>query len=179
MKSVCVYCGSSFGTHPSFRQAAQTVGQRLAASNLALVYGGGNVGLMGEVADAVLAQGGKVIGVIPEHLAQRELAHQSLTELHIVKTMHERKALMAELSDGFLTLPGGIGTLEELAEIATWAHLHLHTKPIAVWNVSGYYNALNTFLDVMVEQGFLQKPYRDLIHIESQLEPLLDYLQGS
>ncbi len=142
MKSLCVYCGSSSGSDPAYAAAARELGQLLAAQQIELIYGGGRVGLMGTLADAVLDAGGRVQGVIPQSLADREVAHHGLTQLHIVETMHQRKALMAELSDGFLALPGGLGTFEELFEIWTWAQLGMHGKPIGLLNVAGYFDLL-------------------------------------
>ena len=142
MKSVCVFCGSSPGNHPAYVTVARTTGQILAENNLKLVFGGGRVGLMGQVANAALAAGTKVIGVIPEFIANKEIAHGELSQLHVVNSMHERKALMAKLSDGFIALPGGFGTLEEFCEILTWAQLGLHQKPLGLLNVNGYYDSL-------------------------------------
>lgn len=154
MKSVCVYCGSSFGTDPVYLDATRELARTFAERGIRVVYGGASVGLMGALADATLEAGGDVVGVIPQQLVDREIAHQGLTELHVVQTMHQRKALMAELSDAFVALPGGIGTLEELIEIWTWSQLRLHSKPLAVLNVDGYYDRLAAFLDHSVAQGF-------------------------
>jgi hypothetical protein len=156
MKSVAVYCGSSAGHNDIYRQQADAMGQALAERNMTLVYGGGRVGLMGAVADSVLRHGGKAIGVIPDFLANKELAHLGLTELHVVKSMHERKLLMADLAEGFVAMPGGYGTLEELFEVLTWGQLGLHQKPVAVLNVQGYYNHLLAALDTMKEEGLLR-----------------------
>ncbi len=150
------------------------LGKLLAERGIGLVYGGASVGIMGVVADAVLANGGEVVGVIPEHLMRVEIAHANLTELHVVPGMHERKAKMAELSDGFLALPGGAGTLEELFEVWTWAQLGLHGKPIGLIDVNGYYRPLWTFVDHMVEQGFLRQEHRDLISFDADPAALLD-----
>jgi uncharacterized protein (TIGR00730 family) len=154
LRAVCVYCGSSFGADPDYLQATQDLARTFANQGIRVVYGGASVGLMGALADATLEAGGEVVGVIPRQLVDREIAHAGLTQLHVVSTMHERKALMAELSDAFVALPGGIGTLEELIEVFTWSQLGLHTKPLGVLNVNGYYDGLGAFLDHAVEQGF-------------------------
>jgi len=156
MSSICVYCGSSPGSDPAFLRAAREIGALVAQRGHTLVYGGGNVGLMGEVADAAMATGGRVIGVIPDNLARKELAHEGLTELHVVATMHQRKALMAALADGFLALPGGVGTLEEIIEVFVWTQLGLHAKPCAFLNVNGYYDPLVAFLTHMTDSRFLR-----------------------
>jgi uncharacterized protein (TIGR00730 family) len=169
---VCVFCGSSTGARPAYADAALRVGQTLARHGLGLVYGGGRVGLMGVVADAVLAAGGRVVGVIPEPLATKELAHTGLTELHVVRSMHERKALMAGLSAGFLALPGGVGTFEEFFEIVTWAVLGLHRKPIGLLNVAGYYDPLRALLDHAVAERFLRPEHRARIVVSDQPEAI-------
>jgi uncharacterized protein (TIGR00730 family) len=156
MTSICVYCGSSPGKDPVFLQSARDVGTLLAKHHHTLVYGGGNVGLMGAVADAALAAGGNVVGVIPDHLANKELAHKGLTKLHVVASMHERKHLMASLADGFLALPGGVGTLEEIIEVFVWMQLGLHAKPCALLNINSYYDPLVTFLTQMTDARFLR-----------------------
>ncbi|WP_020560233.1 TIGR00730 family Rossman fold protein [Thiofilum flexile] len=163
MQRVCVYCGSNSGKRPEYLQMANTLGAELAQRQLTLVYGGAKVGLMGAVADATLAHGGKVIGVLPQALMTKELAHEGLTELHIVSSMHERKLMMAELSDAFIALPGGLGTLEELCEIATWTQLGLHRKPCGVLNVAGYYDGLIAFIQHAVQEGFIHEAQRSLI----------------
>jgi uncharacterized protein (TIGR00730 family) len=173
MHSVCVFCGSSPGRNGAYAEAARAVGRAIAESGLKLVYGGAMVGLMGEVADSALAAGGEVVGVIPVALVERELAHNGLTALHEVKSMHERKAMMADLSDAFLALPGGIGTLEELFEIWTWAQLGHHQKPAGVLNVERYFDPLLTFLDHQCEEGFMRREHRDMLVVESQPERLL------
>jgi uncharacterized protein (TIGR00730 family) len=155
MRSLCVFCGSHEGGDPAYATAAAALGGELAARGIRLVFGGGRVGLMGVVADAVLRAGGQAVGVIPTALAEREVAHLGLTELHQVRTMHERKALMADLSDAFLALPGGIGTLEELFEVWTWRQIGFHAKPCALLNVAGFYDRLLGFLDLVGEKGFL------------------------
>ncbi|HEX8426645.1 TIGR00730 family Rossman fold protein [Hymenobacter sp.] len=156
MKSVAVYCGSSSGTNEMYTQQAYEMGRVLAERNMTLVYGGGRVGLMGTVADSILQHGGKAIGVIPDFLVAKEVEHKGLTELHIVKTMHERKLLMADLAEGFVAMPGGYGTLEELFEVLTWGQLGLHRKAIAILNVEGYYDHLLRALDHMADQGLLR-----------------------
>ena len=175
-KRLCIFCGSSHGSNPIYAEAAKNVGSELARRGIGLVYGGGNVGLMGVVADAVLAAGGNVIGVIPEALMAKEVGHRGLPDLRIVKTMHERKALMAELADGFVALPGGIGTFEEFFEIVTWAQLGLHAKPCGLFNVNGFYNPLLHLLDHAIEEGFIKPNQRDLIVVESDFRTLLERL---
>lgn len=174
MKSVCVFCGSRTGVNPAFAEAARDVGVEIVRRGLTLVYGGGHVGLMGTVADATLAAGGDVVGVIPQALVDRELAHTELSELHIVSSMHERKAMMERLSDGFLALPGGFGTLEEFCEIATWGQLGIHTKPCGLLNVAGYYDTLTQFLDETVDSGFVNETHRQVILVESNASRMLN-----
>lgn len=176
MKYICVFCGSSMGVKPAYKQAAIALGKALAQRKLGLVYGGGNVGLMGTVADATLAAGGEVIGVIPDFMVAKEIAHTGLTQLHIVESMHERKTMMAQLSDAFVALPGGYGTLEEFCEILTWAQLGLHQKPFAVFNIKGYYDSLLKFLDQAVTEEFLRPIHRSLVLEASEPENLLDLL---
>ena len=161
----CVFCGSSAGTNPVYRAAATELGTALAAANIELVYGGGHVGLMGAVADAVLAAGGTVIGVIPRALAEREVAHSGLTKLHVVESMHERKALMADLSDGFVALPGGFGTFEEFCEAVTWVQLGIQAKPCVLLDVNGYYEPLIAMFDRAVEDGFVNMRNRLIIQV--------------
>jgi uncharacterized protein (TIGR00730 family) len=173
INALCIYCGSSVGALPDYALAARDVGKLLAQQGITLVYGGGNVGLMGAVADAALKAGGKVIGVIPHALAAKELAHLRLTELHRVESMHERKTLMARLSDGFVALPGGIGTLEEIFEVFTWTQLGFQTKPCAFLNVAGYYDELLAFLDKAVEQRFLRREHLDSLMVDTDMERLL------
>ena len=173
-KRICVFCGSSHGANPAYVDAAKNVGSELARRSIGLVYGGGNVGLMGVVADAVLASGGHVIGVIPEALMTKELGHKSIQDLRVVKTMHERKALMAELSDGFVALPGGIGTFEEFFEIVTWAQLGFHSKPCALLNVNAFYDPLLHLLDHAINEQFVKPKQRDLVLVESNFSTLLD-----
>lgn len=173
LRRVGVFCGSSTGHNPSYRRLADELGRTLARRGLGLVYGGGRVGLMGAVADGALAAGGEVIGVMPQNLIDREIGHRGLTELRIVGSMHERKALMAELSDGFIALPGGIGTLEELFEIWTWAQLGLHAKPCGLLDSDGFFGALVGFLDHLVMSGFVQPQYRAILHTAESPEDLL------
>lgn len=177
LASVCVFCGASPGARPVYGEAADRFGRLLAQAGIRLVYGGGNVGLMGRVADAVLDAGGEAIGVIPRFLLEREVGHRELTELHIVDSMHERKAMMAKLSDGFAILPGGIGTLEEMFEVWTWRQLGLHPKPCAVLDIGGYYERLREFLDHMVVEGFLQPGHREALDIVDTPEDLLAALR--
>ncbi|MBF2029921.1 MAG: TIGR00730 family Rossman fold protein [Oscillatoriales cyanobacterium C42_A2020_001] len=176
MKSICVFCGSSLGTRPIYQEVIKQLGQLLAARNLKLIYGGGNVGLMGVIADAVMAAGGEVIGVIPEFLVSKEVAHTSLTQLHVVPSMHDRKALMADLADGFIALPGGYGTLEEFCEILTWAQLGLHQKPQGLLNIAGYYDPLLKLFDQAVAEKFLRSDLRNIVIEASDPDSLLDKL---
>ncbi|WP_028226237.1 LOG family protein [Paraburkholderia ferrariae] len=177
MKAVCVYCGSSHGASPIYTQAAQTFGRALVAADLGLVYGGGKVGLMGVIADTVMAGGGRAIGVIPELLVNKEVGHEGLSELHVVPDMHHRKKMMADLSDAFVALPGGAGTLEELFEVYTWAQLGYHHKPVAVLNIDGFYDPLIALLRHTVSEGFMRQTYFDLLQIESDPAALIDKLQ--
>jgi hypothetical protein len=174
MKRVCVFCGSSPGRSPEHLEAARTVGRTLAKRGLGVVYGGGSVGLMGAVADAALAAGGEVVGVIPRALQLRELAHGGLTTLLVVSSMHERKARMAELADAFMALPGGLGTLEEFAEVLTWAQLGLHARPCGLLNVGGYYEPLIAFFDRAVAQGFVRPEHRKLMVVAKEMDELLE-----
>jgi uncharacterized protein (TIGR00730 family) len=173
---LCVFCGSSFGSREVYRAGTEAFGGLLAQRRIELVYGGARVGLMGALADAVLAGGGRVVGVIPEALQEREIAHAGLTELHVVASMHERKALMASLSDGFVALPGGIGTLEELFEVWTWSQLGLHAKPCALLDIGGFYTGLAAFLDHVVTEGFLKPQQRKALILEADAEALLERL---
>ena len=172
MKRLCVYCGSSPGNSPAFTMAARELGAAIAARGIELVYGGACVGLMNEVANAALAKGGRVIGVLPRFMSTKELAHAALTELHLVDTMHQRKQLMAELAHGFVALPGGFGTLEEIFEALTWAQLQLHPYPCALFNVSGYYDALLRFLDDAVKAGFVRPDLRDSLIVANSVTEL-------
>ena len=174
--SLCVYCGSKPGLDPAYLKAASEVGTWIGQHGGQLVYGGGRGGLMGIVADATLQAGGQVVGIIPKALVDREWAHRGCTELHIVDTMHERKRMMAERSDAFLAMPGGIGTLEELFEVWTWQQLGYHDKPIGLLNVAGYYQGLLQFMDHGVAQGFLAVPQRELIAVNADLTALLPAL---
>jgi uncharacterized protein (TIGR00730 family) len=176
--TLCVYCGSRAGRHPAYAQAATAVGTAIARRGWRLVYGGGRVGLMGLVADAALAGGANVVGVIPESLRQREVGHQGLSELHVVPNMHQRKMMMAERADAFLALPGGIGTFEELFEAWTWSQLGYHDHPIGLLQVAGYYDGLLRFLDTCVADGFLDPAMRGALMVESQIETLLDRLHA-
>jgi hypothetical protein len=176
MKYICVYCGSNPGTRPEFTQSAKTVGETLAKKGLGLVYGGGNVGLMGVLADAALKAGTEVIGVIPEDLVKREVAHPGLTTLHEVTSMHERKSLMCGLADGFIAMPGGFGTLDEIMEMVTWRQLGYHQKHCGLLNVSGYYDEFMRFLDGAVASGLILKEHRDLLIAEQDPGTLMDRL---
>ena len=176
MKRVCVFTGSSPGARPEYAAAAQQFGAEIAARGYELVYGGGRVGLMGVIADAVLAGGGRVIGVIPENLVAKEIGHSGLTELRIVKSMHERKALMADLSDAFVAMPGGIGTMEEFFEVLTWAQLGLHAKPCGLLQVAGYFDALLALLDRAVQERFVKAEHMTMLVASPSPTDLLDRL---
>lgn len=175
---ICVFCGSSSGAQPAFLAAAADFGRLLAAEGVTLVYGGGNVGLMGEVANAALASGGKVIGVMPTFLRDKELAHQGLSELHIVDSMHSRKALMADLADAFVALPGGFGTFDELFEILTWAQLGVHDKPVGVLDVAGFFRPLHAFIESTVAAGFVKPDNARLLQWADSGLQLLAQLRG-
>jgi len=179
MTSVCVFCGSQHGTRPDYAQAAAVLGEEIARRGWRLVYGGGNVGLMSVVADAALAAGGEVIGVIPDSLQERELGHGGVTTLHVVRSMHQRKALMAEESTAFIALPGGLGTLEELAEIWTWRQLGFHEKPIGVLNVAGFFDPLLSFLDHAMNEGFLKPVHRHRLIVDADPAGLLKRLDDA
>ena len=178
MNNICVFCGSSAGKLPIYKETAIRFGKLLAQNNVTLVYGGGRLGLMGLIADAVLGEGGKVIGVIPEFMMDKEVAHNGITELRIVRSMHERKYEMASLSDAFAVLPGGLGTLDEMAEILTWNQLLILKKPIGILNVNNYYESLLQFLDSMVENGFLRPRGRELLIDRSDEKSLFDALKN-
>jgi len=178
MRTLCVYCGSSAGRRPVHAAAARTLASVMAARGMRLVYGGGSVGIMGILADACLERGVPVVGVIPRHLNDLEVGHGGLTELHVVETMHQRKALLASLSDGFLALPGGVGTMEELFEAYTWGQLGLHAKPVALLNVDGYYDPLVRFLDHTVEEGFIRAVHREFLLAGPEVAPLLDAMEA-
>jgi uncharacterized protein (TIGR00730 family) len=175
---VCVFCGSRVGANPVYAEAARQFGAALAAGGLGLVYGGGAVGLMGVVADAALAAGGRVVGVLPRRLSAREIAHAGLTELHIVETMHQRKALMADRADAFAALPGAFGTCDELFEILTWAQLGLHRKPVGLLNVAGYFDPLLAWVSHMRREGFLWPEHAGMLLVEREIDALLRRLQG-
>jgi uncharacterized protein (TIGR00730 family) len=177
MKTICIFCGSRSGARPVYAEAARRLGTALVARGLDMIYGGGHVGLMGVAADAVLAAGGRAVGVIVQSLVERELAHRGLTELHVVETMHQRKALMAERADAFVALPGGYGTGDELFEILTWAQLGFHARPIGLLNTAGYFDALLVWLDHMVREDFLRPRHRELLLVAEDVDPLLDRLR--
>jgi uncharacterized protein (TIGR00730 family) len=178
MRRICVFCGSSAGADPAFAAAAARLGTLLAEAGIGLVYGGGRAGLMGIVADAALAAGGEVIGVIPQALVDRELAHRGCTQLHVTPSMHARKAMMADLADGFVALPGGIGTLEELFEVWTWAQLGDHRRPVALLNVAGFYDTLITFIDEIEAKGFLRHRHGDMLLVADDAPALLETMRG-
>ncbi|MDY0300125.1 MAG: TIGR00730 family Rossman fold protein [Trichlorobacter sp.] len=178
MKSICVYCGSNPGSKEIYQQTARALGEELARRGITVVYGGGNIGLMGIVADAAMAASGRVIGVIPQALMDKELGHGGITSLHVVASMHERKSMMAELSDGFIALPGGFGTMEELCEIATWTQLGFHKKPCGVLNVAGFYDNLLAFMDHAVKEQFLRSEHRKIILSSQSPAELIDLLSG-
>jgi hypothetical protein len=175
---LCVFCGSSAGQDPVYLEAARSLGEALARNGIELVYGGASVGLMGAVADAVLAHGGHVIGIMPQALVDKEIAHKGLSDLRVVGSMHERKALMAELSDGFIALPGGLGTFEELFEVWTWAQLGYHRKPCALLNVAGFYNKLTHFLDDVVERGFVKPAHRAMLIVQDEPAALIEAIRS-
>jgi hypothetical protein len=177
MNRICVFCGASEGRDPRYLEVAASVGAALASRGIELVYGGGRLGLMGAVADGALAAGGRVIGVIPAGLVDRELAHRGVTDLRIVGSLHERKQVMADLSDGFVALPGGLGTLEELAEVLSWAQLGIHAKPVGLLDVGGYFGSLIAFLDHATAEGFIPSAQRGLLIVEDDLGELLDRFQ--
>ncbi len=174
LRTLCVYCGSSAGRDPAYADAARALGRQMAERGLSLVYGGGHVGLMGIIADAVLDAGGEVTGVIPAALMEAEVGHERLSRLHVVKDMHERKAMMAEQADGFIAMPGGIGTLEELFEVMTWLQLGYHAKPVGVLNVRGFYDGLLAFLDQQQATGFLRAEHRALLIADTDPASLLE-----
>ncbi len=171
--NICIFCGSSFGNDSAYRQAAESTGKLLAERGIGLVYGGGHVGLMGVVADAVLSEGGEVTGVIPRALAEREVAHNGLTSLIVVETMHERKAEMAKRADGFIALPGGAGTMEEAFEQWTWAQLGVHQKPCGFLNVNGYFDPLRVMIDKMMQEGFLKPEYSEILIFSEDPDQIL------
>jgi uncharacterized protein (TIGR00730 family) len=174
LQSICVFCGSNPGKKTAYKEVAMQLGRLLALRGQKLIYGGAALGLMGAVADCALAKGGWVTGVIPQGLVEKEIAHSGLSEMHVVETMHERKALMAELSDAFIILPGGSGTMDEFFEIWTWAQLGMHTKPIGLLNLEGYYDHLIRFIDHQVSEGFIRKPHAEMLIVSDQLEDMLN-----
>jgi uncharacterized protein (TIGR00730 family) len=178
-KRICVFCGSSLGARPEYGQAAAELGRVLAGSGIGLVYGGARVGLMGALADAVLAAGGEAIGVMPRALMEKEIAHSGLTELHVVESMHERKTLMSDLADAFILLPGGFGSWEEFCEVVTWLQLGMHQKPCGVLNVAGYYDALINLTEHAAAEGFLRSAHRDLVIVADNPEQLLLQLSAA
>lgn len=173
MKSLCVFCGSSPGARPAYTEATEDLASLMVRDGIRLVFGGASVGLMGRLADTVMSEGGEAVGVIPQSLVDREIAHLGLTDLHVVASMHERKAKMAELSEGFVALPGGLGTLDELFEIYTWGQLGLHRKPVGLLNVEGYYDGLAAFLAQAVEEGFMREEHRAMLMLESTPDGIL------
>jgi uncharacterized protein (TIGR00730 family) len=178
LNSICVYCGSASGHNGDYAEQARQLGQVLAERSITLVYGGSNIGLMGILADTVLAAKGQVIGVMPKALVAKEVAHLHLTQLHVVDSMHERKALMVELSDGFIAMPGGVGTLDELFEVWTWGQLGFHDKPCGLLNAASYYDPLATFLDHATAEGFIKEPHRHMLMIAGSPEALLSQFEG-
>jgi uncharacterized protein (TIGR00730 family) len=178
MKSICIYCGSSAGGNVEYQSMARQMGRTLAEQNIALVYGGGSVGLMGITADACLEAGGKVIGIIPQKLMDKEVGHKSLTEMHVVADMHTRKAKMIELSDGFIAMPGAYGTLDEVFEALTWAQLGYHRSPVALLNVAGFYDGLLQFLDKATAEKFLRPMHREMLLVDTEIAPLLDRMRA-
>ncbi|WP_082577808.1 TIGR00730 family Rossman fold protein [Flavobacterium sp. Root186] len=178
MKKITVFCGSSFGTEEIYKEQAELLGKTLAKQNIGLVYGGANVGLMGAVADGALSENGTVIGVLPDFLRSKEIAHKGLTELILVESMHERKTKMNDLCDGVIALPGGFGTLEELFEMLTWAQLGLHKKPIAILNINGFYNSLLELLQTMSEKGLLKEANQKMLLVSDDIEDLLSQMKN-
>ena len=178
MQAISVYCGSSPGLKPEYAEAARQLGRALAGRGITLVYGGGRTGLMGTIADAALAQGGRVIGVIPADIAEHEIQHNGLTELHVVSSMHERKMLMTKLSDAMIAMPGGLGTLEELFEVWTWAQLGFHTKPCGLLNVEAYFDQMLAFLDNAVSQRFVKQTHRDFLYTDTDPVALVERMQA-
>ncbi len=177
MERICVFCGASPGARVAYRNATEELARLLVAERIGVVYGGGGVGLMGALADAVLAEGGAVTGIIPRALVDREIAHRDVADMRVVGSMHERKALMAELADAFIALPGGLGTLEELFEVYTWAQLGLHRKPCALLNVEGYYDGVVDFLSHAVEERFVREEHREMLIVEQEPEALIERLR--
>ena len=178
LRSLCVYCGSSSRVDPAFKDGAAELGRQLAAEGISLVFGGGRVGLMGIIADAALAAGGKVVGVIPRHLDREEVGHRGIAELHVVETMHERKALMFQLSDAFAVLPGGLGTLDETFEMVTWRQLNLHDRPIVLVNQNGYWNPLLTLLHGIADAGFAQRGLFELFTMVNRVDEVIPTIRA-
>jgi uncharacterized protein (TIGR00730 family) len=178
MKKICVYCGSSSGKSPEYLESARVLAKEMVKRNIGLVYGGANVGIMGEIANTMLANGGDVTGIIPQSLVDKEVGHFGLTELKVVGSMHERKAIMADLSDGFIALPGGLGTLEELFEVLTWSQLGFHHKPCALLNIKQYYESLSVFLDHAVDEEFVKPIHREMLLVASDPSQLLDAMES-
>jgi uncharacterized protein (TIGR00730 family) len=178
VQRACIFCGSSPGARPAYTEAAEDLGMLLVQNGITLVFGGATVGLMGRLADTVVSEGGEAIGVIPQALVDREIAHLGLTDLHVVDTMHERKQRMADLSDAFVALPGGLGTLDELFEIYTWGQLGMHRKPIGLMNVEGYFDGLVGFLEHAVAERFVREDHRDMLIVEEEPAPMLERLQS-
>ncbi|PCI48262.1 MAG: TIGR00730 family Rossman fold protein [Alphaproteobacteria bacterium] len=176
MKKICVYCGSSPGKSPEYIEAARVLGRELVKRDITLVYGGASVGIMGEIADTVLSAGGEVVGIMPQALVDKEISHSGLTDLRVVGSMHERKAMMEDISDGFIALPGGMGTIEELFEVLTWSQLGYHRKPCALLNIKGYYDSITQFLNHAVEEQFVKPIHREMILIEHKPDRLLDLM---
>ena len=176
MKRICVYCGSSYGKLPAYTEAAKALGKVLTDHGMGLVYGGASVGIMGVVADAVLENGGEVVGVIPQAIADKEIAHTGLTALKVVPNMHERKAMMADYSDGFIALPGGLGTMEELFEVWTWAQLGFHNKPCGLLNVAGYYDHLNAFISHAVGQEYVKAAHQETLLVSTEPNDLIEQM---
>lgn len=177
MKRICVFCGSSPGNRPEYMKAANELGNVLVREKIGLVYGGSDVGLMGRIARAVFEQGGEVIGVIPEALAKKEVAYRELSDLRVVGSMHERKALMADLSDAFVSLPGGLGTIEEFFEVLTWAQLGIHNKPCGFLNINGYFDLLIRFLEQAIDHGFINREHKSLFMVDTDSEGLLEQIK--
>lgn len=177
MRRICVFCGSSLGARPAYSAAAEQVGRHLAERGIGLVYGGGKIGLMGALADAALESGGEAVGVIPGHLVTREIGHKGLTKMYVVGSMHERKAMMADLSDGFIALPGGFGTFEEFCEVLTWSQLGLHKKPCGLLNVEGYYSPMLEMFDHAVSEGFVRGENRGIVLAHSDIGKLVEMME--
>ncbi|WP_211330925.1 TIGR00730 family Rossman fold protein [Ureibacillus endophyticus] len=175
--NVAIYCGSQTGKSPIYMEKAKELGAQLASASIGIVYGGSNVGLMGAVADAALANNGKVIGIMPEHLQKREIAHLHLTEIHFVDSMHVRKKKMIDLSDAFIALPGGCGTLDEYFEVFTWAQIGLHNNPVILYNINGFYDALILHFNKMIEEGFIREEQRDILQVATSAEDILEKLK--